>query len=92
MDKSDGWCLNTDGLDQDKGSYMVQDPLSEKECLEFCHGYINGRATACEHNDYGACTVHTEPIYKGSGHPGSTCWIFSKGNLHWSALEMYTSF
>ena len=78
----DGYCLDENGEDQNRGSHTFEDipnTFSPIDCLEKCLNQTNVKG--CEYDEYTqGCAYHTMPVSRGSGSRTSHwCWVLNNG-------------
>merc|ERR1719378_1537427 len=60
-----GWCVDSKGMDQNRGQRKIDDNISKEGCWEKCQ---IERATGCEWNGQRCtCYRHTGDVASGSG-------------------------
>jgi len=76
--KHDGFCLDSNGDDQNTGSNSLADTGSgwdEQRCLLECMAQGAG-AVGCEYHTGGACAWHSNAVSGGSGDSAYSCYNF----------------
>ena len=75
-----GYCLDSEGKDQNTGTISLPTHSSAGKCLADCQTHLD--ATGCEyHKGGGECVYHTMDVADGSGDKdaGYYCWIIKSG-------------
>jgi len=76
----EGWCLKSNGADQNTGQKVLGRGMSSQNCITLCKHY--GGATGCELSvNGGVCSVHTREVASGNGNSNYECSIFPQGGI-----------
>eukprot|EP00091_Calanus_sinicus_P003869 TRINITY_DN1402_c0_g2_i1.p1 TRINITY_DN1402_c0_g2~~TRINITY_DN1402_c0_g2_i1.p1 ORF type:complete len:213 (+),score=13.20 TRINITY_DN1402_c0_g2_i1:112-750(+) len=70
-----GYCVDSQGRDQNTGTIQVNGQQTRASCLAACKRRVPV-ATGCEFHSSGSCSIHTRPVSGGSSTRGYTCNVF----------------